>query len=172
MLKLRFPVTDLQHWYARNTDKSWVEVQRTGHRCRSVRYLSKVDFTEICSWKSPRSKHQCASNNEDIISELTRASLGSPLEELRITYLTLLRGVSWPTASAILHFCHEEEYPILDFRALWSLGVKDEGKYNFELWWSYTKKCRSLALKSGMSLRELDMALWQYSKENQPVRSS
>lgn len=171
MFKLRFPLDKLQYWYARNIDTSWAEMQRIGFRCSSQKYLSKAEFMELCRWKSPRSKHQCASNNESVVSEVTRAALESPLEELRISYLTLLNGVSWPTASTILHFCHEDPYPILDFRALWSLGFEDNGKYDFKLWWAYTKKCRSLALNSGMTLREVDMALWQYSKENQPMRS-
>ncbi len=36
--------------------------------------------------------------------------------------LRFLDGVEWPTASTILHFCGARPYPILDYRALWSLG--------------------------------------------------
>lgn len=82
--------------------------------------------------------------------------------------LTLLSGVQWPTASVILHFCAAEPYPILDFRALWSLSedVPPSG-YTFPFWWSYCEATRCLAAKARVSMRVLDRALWQYSKENQ-----
>jgi hypothetical protein len=86
---------------------------------------------------------------------------------LRIEVLTLLAGVSWPTASVILHFFHREQYPILDVRALWSLQCDPPGEYDIPFWESYTSSCRSLAQKAGVSMRTLDRALWQYSKENQ-----
>jgi hypothetical protein len=37
---------------------------------------------------------------------------------MRTKVVTLLNGVRWPTASAILHFCHADPYPVLDVRAL------------------------------------------------------
>jgi hypothetical protein len=39
--------------------------------------------------------------------------------------------------------------------------------YRFDAWWEYTKYCRVLAEASAFSMRELDRALWQYSKDNQ-----
>ena len=39
-----------------------------------------------------------------------------------MTALLELRGVGVPVASALLHFAVPERYPILDFRALESLG--------------------------------------------------
>lgn len=75
--------------------------------------------------------------------------------------------MNWPTASVLLHFGARDPYPILDFRALWSLGVKAPTSYDFELWWEYTCCCRKLARKSGVSMRILDRALWQFSKSNQ-----
>ena len=70
-------------------------------------------------------------------------------------------------ASVILHFRFDNTYPILDFRALWSLGIEERNKYDFELWWAYVLCCRKLARRAGVSMRTLDRALWQYSKENQ-----
>jgi hypothetical protein len=40
-------------------------------------------------------------------------------------------------------------------------------QYRFDLWWPYVEYCRSLLLDSGISMRTLDRALRQYSKENQ-----
>ena len=131
-------------------------------------YFTKPEFEQICAWKTPRSKPKVASNSAEFIEAATRTALSTGSEQLRVEVLTLLNGVSWPTASVILHFCHQEAYPILDFRALWSLGV-DAGKvkYNFELWAEYTSVCRRLAQRSALSMRQLDRALWQYSKDNQ-----
>ena len=88
-------------------------------------------------------------------------------EESKIGALVLLKGVQFPTASVILHFCVDRTYPILDFRALWSLGIEKPATYTVEDWVSYTKVCREMANKNAMTVRELDMALWQYSKEHQ-----
>lgn len=58
-------------------------------------------------------------------------------------------------------------YPILDYRALWSLGIDPPPAYDFPFWRAYTLACRELAAGAGVSMRDLDRALWQYSKENQ-----
>jgi hypothetical protein len=72
-----------------------------------------------------------------------------------------------PTASVLLHLARQT-YPIIDYRALWSLGIDPPpAYYSFEFWWKYTRACRSLADEAGVSMRTLDRALWQYSKELQ-----
>jgi hypothetical protein len=56
----------------------------------------------------------------------------------------------------------------LDSRALWSLGIDASTvPYNFEFWNEYTQYCREIAKEAKVTMRELDRALWQYSKENQ-----
>jgi len=67
----------------------------------------------------------------------------------------------------ILHFGYDNLYPILDYRTLWSLREKMLPVCTFGFWDSYTKFCRDLANQQGVSMRVLDRALWQYSKENQ-----
>ena len=39
---------------------------------------------------------------------------------------------------------------------------------NFAFWWAYVQCCRKLAAAAGVSVRELDKALWAYSEANQP----
>lgn len=59
-------------------------------------------------------------------------------------------------------------YPILDFRALWSLGqTNTPSSYTFDFWWAYVEHARGLADEAGLRMRTLDRALWQYSKERQ-----
>ena len=79
--------------------------------------------------------------------------------------LLSLEGVGVPTGSALLHFAHPESYPILDVRALESLGRKSRGTYPVSFWVDYLTACRSLSSKCGVSIRELDKALWQWSAE-------
>lgn len=134
--------------------------QKRGH-------FTKPEFLKLCYWKSPRTKSRVAENPPEYIEEVTRVALSTQVERLRIEGLTLLRGVSWPTASVVLHFAHREPYPIIDYRALWSLGVAKPPPYTFDYWWEYTQFCRELATKCGVSMRTLDRALWQYSSENQ-----
>ena len=127
-------------------------------------FLTKDEFLKICAWKTPRSKPKCASNSEEFIKEITHISLTTKSDQLRIEILTLLNGVGWPTASTLLHFCHKEGFPILDFRALDSLGLDKVPTYNYAFWKEYTTYCRYLGKELSLDLRTIDRGLWQYSK--------
>ena len=81
-------------------------------------------------------------------------------------------GVPWATsqhrAKVAGSFRPRERHPILDVRAIWSLGVaKQPSYYSFEFSWAYTEKYRALAEKAVVEMRVLDRALWQYSSEKQ-----
>jgi len=134
-------------------------------------FLTKNEFLQVCEWKTRRSKSRCASNDEEFIREISALVLATNSERLRIQAWTLLAGVQWPTASVFLHFAFENQYPILDFRALWSLGLHEPPPYDFPFWWKYTCFCRELANDAGVNMRLLDQALWQHSKLYQRVRS-
>lgn len=87
-------------------------------------------------------------------------------ERVRIAALNGLSGVALPTASVMLHFAHGDPYPILDARALQSLGVPTPpSSYTHDFWMAYVNCCRALADAHGMTMRALDRALWQHSKE-------
>lgn len=121
----------------------------------------------IARWKSPRSAGRVNNNSESFVRELTSVALASEDERTRVEVLTLLDGVDWPTASVILHFLHKDPYPILDVRALWSLNSKKPNQYNYVFWSQFVQATRALAEKNNIDMRQLDMALWQYSSENQ-----
>jgi hypothetical protein len=61
--------------------------------------------------------------DEDYVAEITRFAFTTECERARVESLTLLDGVSWPTATVILHLFHSDPYPILDFRSLWSVSI-------------------------------------------------
>jgi len=129
-------------------------------------HLTKEEFLAVYKWKTPRTKSRCAKNAEEFIKEVSEIVLKTRSERLRIEILTLLHGVGWPTASVFLHFAFEDRYPILDYRALESLGIK-EPVYDFKLWSDYADFCRKVANLNRVSMRALDRALWKYSEMNQ-----
>jgi hypothetical protein len=170
MLTLKFDKSEIRQLAARYPEKDEATIQEVAARLRTNGYLTKADFLALCHWKSPRTQPRAAENSEEFIRAVTEAALTTSSEQLRIEVLTLLRGVSWPTASVILHFGHHQGYPILDVRALWSLNAAPPpAGYDFEFWWAYVQACRQLADECGVDMRTLDRALWQYSKEQQPV---
>ena len=139
-----------------------------GPAARKRGWFTKAEFLNLCEWKSPRTKSLCARNEEGYIIEVTKLALKTESERLRIEVLTLLDGVGWPTASVLLHFGYHDQYPILDFRALWSLNIpQPKVEYRFSFWWEYVTTCQELAKKLDVAMRELDRALWQYSLESQ-----
>lgn len=131
-------------------------------------FYTKGDFLELCRWKSPRPKRRCAQNDEKFIHEVTAVALKAENDRLRIGALMLLDGVGLPTASVLLHFGHVEPYPILDFRALSTLNISRPPTYDFSFWFEYVQICRKIAKECGVSMRVLDRALWEFSKQNQP----
>lgn len=141
-------------------------VQTRGH-------LTRDEFLRIGEWKTSRKRSTREQNAGEYIAAVTHSAFASSSERFRIEALTLLDGVGWPTASVILHFAKDSTYPILDVRALWSLGCgQGPHDYDFAFWWSYVEYCRLTAKECGVTVRALDQALWQYSKENQgPIYS-
>jgi hypothetical protein len=168
LFKLRFDPQEIGYWASHYSYPGEERIaQEVAPRIREQGYCMAPDLVALCEWKSPRIRSRCAANESAYVTAVTQTALSIPNERLRIEVLTLLSGVGWPMASVILHWCHTEPYPILDFRALWSLGIEETPGYMFEFWWSYTQFCRHLAQQANVSLRTLDQALWQYSKENQ-----
>jgi hypothetical protein len=175
-LELRFGVDKIDHWaeryvqYSKDSLEARIEDQ-IAPRSRSAGYFEKADFIDVCRWKTPRIVPHCVRNSEELIRAVTTAAFRTPCEEFRITAPTLLRGVGWRVASVLLHFAHPDPYPILDFRALWSLGWDldaERDDYDFEFWQNYVQVCRKLQEQNPVSsMRHLDRALWQYSKGNQ-----
>jgi hypothetical protein len=128
-------------------------------------YLTHAQLARMCEWKSPRIRPRCRANDPLFVEEATRAALGASSERLRIGALMLLDGVGYPMASVILHWLHADRYPILDVRALWSVGVDPPPAYTFDLWAEYTAFTRELAAREGVTMRVLDRALWQFAFE-------
>ena len=140
---------------------------------RKVKHITRDILYDIVDWKAPRIRKNVLKNRKEFAEEVTKRCFLSPDEQFKIEVLTILKGIQYRVASAILHFCFSSEYTIMDSRAWWSLREKKELqkdykiKDDFEHWQRYLNVCRKISHKYDCSLRQLDKALWQYSKENQ-----
>jgi hypothetical protein len=158
--------------------KAWLQTQfREGRP-----YLDKAHFVEIARWKSPRPLRHYQSNDDGLVQEVTALALAARREDLRLRLLTLLDGVGVPVASTILHFAFPDKYPIMDVRAvttLTRLGLWTDPDpaqpgftgFSVEHWQLYIRLMRDHAGKLGVTLRELDKALWKYDEVRTRGRS-
>src|SRR5687768_7771093 len=167
MFRLRFPPVDIARWANAFTDAHAAIVDELSRRARARGVVTRAEFLALCRWKTPRSQPRCATNTAAQIREATRIALATDDEQAKMYILRTLAGVGWPTASVILHFCDTRPYPVLDYRALWSLGYARPPAYTFEFWSAYTDFTRALAQSTGHDMRTVDRALWQYSKQHQ-----
>jgi hypothetical protein len=168
LFKLRFPGSQILRWaelYSYPGEGKIVD--DLSPRVRTRGYLTRAEFLDLCRWKTPRSQPRCATNSSAQVREATQIALATADERAKIYVLRTLAGVEWPTASVILHFCDRRPYPILDYRALWSLGFAKPPVYTFDFWWAYTEFARRLAESTRHDMRTVDRALWQFSKEHQ-----
>jgi hypothetical protein len=146
--------------------------RRVKARLREGRpYLDKRHFVEIARWKSQRPVRHYESNDSALVRDVTALAFAARRDDLRLRVLTLLNGVGVPVASTILHFAFPDRYPIMDIRAvttLTRLGLwtgPDPAQPGFtgfsvEDWQAYTDLMRDHAKRLGVTLRELDKALW------------
>ena len=163
--EIQFPREQVPELAARfpGVDESGPETIGAAARARG--YYLRREFLVACAWKTPRSAPRVALNTEAAVRAATRRALADPDESARMQALLSLSGVGVPTASTLLYFAFPALYPILDVRALGALGVKPRSQYPISFWLGYLEACRALAAECGVSIRTLDRALWQWSKE-------
>jgi hypothetical protein len=167
-MKLRLIESDIKRWAEKckyPLEENDLLSQKT--LVQQAGCITQAQLGLVARWKAPRSAGHVNKNSENFVKEVSAFSFNTHDERARIESLTLLDGVEWPTASVILHFFHPDPYPIIDFRALWSVGLKVPKQYEFSFWWPYVEFCREAAARNGVDMRTLDRALWQYSKEKQ-----
>lgn len=163
--ELQFPPSEIAALAGRFSYADDATCRAAGASARTRGHYTRDEFIAICAWKTARSRARVASNDSDAIESATRRAFSTDDEAVRAEALTSLRGVGIPTASALLHFAFPEDYPILDVRALESLGRKSRTVYPVSYWLEYLSACRALAREHRVSIRTLDKALWQSSKE-------
>jgi hypothetical protein len=162
---LQFPPDLIPALAARFPSTDDAGAAAAGRAARERGHYARAEFLLVCEWKTARSRPKVAVNSAAAIRKATRTALTDEDESVRMAALTSLEGVGVPTASTLLHFASPGDYPLLDVRALESLGAKSRSVYPISFWLEYLDACRRLAREAGVSLRTLDKALWQYSKE-------
>jgi hypothetical protein len=166
---LQFPASELPALAARFPASDESAAQRLGAAARVRGYYTRGEFLSVCAWKSPRSRPKVQANGPRAVRAATSVALSpASSERARIEALLALEGVGVPTASTLLYMAFPAEYPILDVRALHALGQKPRSTYPTNYWLAYLEACRGLAAQHALSLRTLDKALWQWSKEQPP----
>jgi hypothetical protein len=165
VFEMQFPREEVEALASRFSYTDDEACQEAGRAARARGYYERDEFLRVCAWKTPRSGPKVAANTAAAIAEATGRALASEDEATRMEALLELPGVGAPTASTLLHFAFPDEYPILDVRALESLGVKARTQYPVSFWLAYMAACRELAKRCRVHIRTLDKALWQYSKE-------
>jgi len=165
LFELRFPPEEIEALASRFGYADEPRLLAVGAAARTRGHYTRAEFIEVCAWKTVRSRPKVASNPEAAVVEKTRRALSSRDEATRMAALLELEGVGAPTGSTLLYCAFPTEYPILDVRALESLGIKPRSQYPLDFWLGYLGACRELAKRNGVSIRTLDKALWQYSKE-------
>jgi hypothetical protein len=163
--ELQFPAGEIGALATRFGLSDETRLLAAGAAARTRGHYTRPEFIEACAWKTARSRPKVAANPEAVVVDATSRAFATDDEETRIAALLELEGVGVPTASTLLYFAFPDDYPILDVRALGSLGVKPRSQYPISFWLSYLAACRELAHRNGVSIRTLDKALWQHSKE-------
>jgi len=153
------------------------ETAKIIHRLRHIRRdkeLSRGEFLDICHWKSPRSIRQCERNSARAIESISRRVLVSRSERERLELLRNLRGVSVPTASAILALINPAQYGVIDIRvwqllyALNSVKKNPSGQgFRFEHWYHYLKLLRYHAKRLQVHVRLVELTLFKYHQDHQ-----
>ena len=167
-MKLRIDINIILEEGLPNYDiKADSEVIELGKKIQKKGFSNLSEFRTLSDWKSPRIRKHILSNGDETIQAVSKDVLSAKSELAHIGSLLLLKGVSYPMASTFLHLCHETKYPIIDYRALWTLGYEKPPMYDINFWLLYTNFTRDLAHRNNLDMRTLDRALWGYSKKYQ-----
>ena len=143
--------------------REWLSTQE------DPKYLDKEYFVRLGKWKSARATKHYKSNNSKNVIDITREAFIATNDLVKLKLLMTLNGVGVPVASTILHYLQPNQFPIFDYHCrnvldeagLWKRDKKDATD---KAWLDYIKTMRELANKLGVSLRELDKAMFAYDK--------
>lgn len=153
-------------------------LSEVGGAVRQRGWYSKPELIQVGEWKARgRIRGRLAQNSEADVSEITKTALTAS-EDRQCRILGKLHGVADPMASALLTIWDPDHHTVLDFRAFAALerlqrrGLLEEevperaGSY--PPYPAYAHCCRAIAQRLGVSLRDLDRALWKWNEMKMP----
>ena len=180
--EMRFPFStkqEIQDWAERYTEdqtgaqklveKYLIGLKKTVRERKTRRtpsgYLRYNELYDLVYWKLKRSPW-IDKIPESFVRKVTGEVFHLDDDFEKLKKLTDLYGVGQSVASAILHFCDQKEYPILDQHTLRSLEIQEEYVHGpeYPFWQEYVNLCRAEAKRFDVSMRTLDHALWKYSE--------
>lgn len=131
-------------------------------------YLTPEEFFAIVIWKSNRAKtniYKGIKKSGKTIRAITSAVSRAKTSEQKLDILISLPGIGIPMASAILTVCYPKDFTIADYRACAALKDFDETMdgnptASIEVYFDYVNRCKRLARKHSLSLRDFDRFLW------------
>jgi len=129
-------------------------------------YYGEDVLAAIFRWKSNRPKALLARNDPADVADALRLATSAATARAAIAVLCGLRGIAVPVASAVMTAVDQERFTVIDFRALQTLGVELESP-TIDQYTQYLEYCQAKSQELALTLRDLDRALWQHSKERQ-----
>jgi hypothetical protein len=148
--------------------------QRVSSQFAEEQTLTPFDFFAIVIWKSNRVKtrvkkglNAAGKSVQALMCEVAKTR--SPADKVEL--LTEIEGIGIRVASAILAVCYPTQFTVLDYRAWETLascnleGLPASIPTTPAAYVRYCEACGRFAAKGGVSLRDLDQALWARSWE-------
>jgi hypothetical protein len=143
-----------------------------GVRARGA--FTRLEFTRMCRWKSPRARRLWESNSAARLRAVSRAVLATRSERRRMELLTSLHGVGVPIASAILTLIDPRRYGVLDIRA-WQLlfairavAANPRGQgFTIAHWEQYLAALRHHARRLDVPARTVEYTLFECHRKLQ-----
>jgi hypothetical protein len=109
-------------------------------------------------------------NSDEAIANVLRATIDAVDKhrdtERAFRELQSLKGIGLPVASAILTAIFPDRFTVIDIMAFRALGVPEKTQLNVPLYLRYLSFCGQQAQRLGVSLRDMDRALWQWGHEH------
>jgi hypothetical protein len=158
-------------------DAATAALVRELRHVKQAKQFSRAELIKMCRWKSPRAIHHYERNPPALVRRTSRAVLRARSERRRLELLTRLKGVSVPTASAILTLIDPRRYGVIDIRAwqllfrMGSVRWRPGGVgFRFADWERYLSILRGHARALGVSARRVELTLFEYHRKTQKGR--
>ncbi len=139
--------------------------------------FGRREFLDMCRWKSPRAILHYRRHSAATVRRVSRAVLATRDEARRMALLTALKGVSVPTASAILTLLEPRRYGVLDIRvwqllhAIGAVRARPGGRgFGVAHWLEFLTVIRAEARARGLTARTVEWMLFGYHQTVQRGR--
>jgi len=123
------------------------------------------DIERVYRWKSSRSVGHFLTNDSEHVVSAVRSALRANDDAAALAWVETLNGVKARTGSALLAIFRPDRYTVMDWRARQTLEafgyLEDLRRASWtNVWPGYMSRCREIASRTGVTLRDLDRALW------------